>query len=496
MSESRNNIGVQPLPVDKKKVIWLMIALLTLLTVLFIPLSGLTISGQRALAIAAFSIVVWVSECISYSLSAFAICTLITYLIGYAPDPTAPEKILGLSGAFKLAFAGWLEEMVWFMMGGLIIALSMNITGLDRRIALWIVSRFHTAKGALIGVIIATNVLAFFMPPVVARMAALVPIIVGIIVVFGQPLNSRFAASLGVCVAIMGNTSAFGLMSGGSMNPLVASFVEQATGVNISWLQWFIWFYPYTIVMSVVLYFILTWWFKPEIDSVPGGKPAIQKMYQDLGPWTSAQRRLLILTAVTVCFWATSGIVFKLNLTAITLVAVTCFMMPGIGVVDWETVEKRLPWGTLLLFATGIAQGMLLLKTEAAVWLASAIFDTIGLGTMGVLMATLVFVVIAVMLHFGFSSATALCATYIPVVIAYIQSNGRADLSLIGIPLIILIATGLTILVVNTPNTMIAFGSGTFYTRDFFVVGLINTAIAIIAILVFSVTYWRWLGLM
>lgn len=485
----------EPLSGERKNLIWLIFAFAVLIVVSLIPLQGLTVAGQRALAIAAFAVVVWVSECISYSLSSYIICALITFLIGFSPNPDVPTQVLGLSKAFQLAFAGWIEEMVWFMMGGLIIAMAMNITGLDRRISIWIVSRFKTTKGVLIGTIIAMNILAFFMPPVVARTAAMVPIIVGIVSVFDQPRSSRFATYLGVTMATMGNTSAFGLLSGGSMNPLVASFVQKATGLSISWVQWFIWFYPYTIATSIALYFLITFMFKPEVNSVPGGLEAIRKMYKELGPWTSAQKRLLVLALVTIFFWASNGILFSLNLTAITLVAVSLFMMPGIGVIPWETVEKRLPWGTLLLFATGIALGMLLLKTKAAIWLANAIFTTIGLQHMGVLMATLVFAVIGVVLHFGFSSSTALCATYIPVAIAYIQENARMDLSLVGIPLIILIATGFTILVVNTPNTMIAFGSGTFSARDFFRAGLANAIISLLLIVLFSMTYWHWLGI-
>jgi len=280
------------------------------------------------------------------------------------------------------------------------------------------------------------------------------------------------------------------------MNPLVASFVKNATGKEISWLQWFVWFFPYTIVMTIILYFILNWMFKPEVTEVPGGKEAIKKMYSELGPWTSAQKRLLVLILITIFCWAANGTLFNLNLTAITLVAVTLFMMPGIGVIDWETVQTRLPWGTLLLFATGLALGSLLLNTKAAVWLANGIFGALGVGHMGILLATLAFSIIGVILHFGFSSSTALCATYIPVVIAYITSNGRTDLSLIGIPLIILISTGLTNLVVNTPNTMIAFQSGTFTTRQFTIVGLINTGVSLVMILLFSATYWHWIGIL
>jgi anion transporter len=481
--------------VDRRQSLWLLLASTLMVAVLCLPIAGLGVAGQRALAIAAFAVVVWVTECISYPLSAFIICALEIFLLGYAPNPDNPSQLLGLSGAFRIAFAGWIEEMVWFMMGGLVIAISMNATGLDRRIAVWIVSRFKTAKGVLLGIIIAMNVLALLMPPITGRTAAMVPIIVGIVSVFGQPLTSRFAAYIGVTMAIIANTSAFGLLSGASMNPLVALLVEKATGVSISWLQWFIWFFPFTVVMSAALYFLMNILIKPEIDEVPGGTDAIRKIYDDLGPWTAAQKRLLILSLITVFFWATNGILFSLNLTAITLVAISTFMLPGVGVISWETLEKRLPWSTLVLFATGIALGMILLKTKAAVWLANATFNYIGLPAMGIITATLLFSVIGVILHFGFSSATALCATYIPVVIAYIQSNDRADLSLVGIPLIVLIATGLTMLVVNTPNTMIAYGSKTFTARQFMIAGLINTIISLVMITLFTATYWHWLGI-
>jgi len=482
-------------PDDKKKLLWLVVAFYVLFIIMMIPFDGLSVAGHKSLAIVAFAVIVWVTECVSYALSAFIICALITFLIGFSPDPMIPGKLIGLSGAFKMAFSGWVEEMVWFMMGGLIIALSMNITGLDRRIALWIVSRFRTTKGVLLGTMIAMAVLAFFIPPIAARTAAMVPIIVGIIGVFDQPLNSRLASYLGVGMAIMGNTSAFGLLSGGSMNPLVASFVENATGISVGWMQWLLWFYPYTIIMTIALYFVLNWRFKPEVNEVPGGQAAIQKMYDELGEWTDEQKRLLVLTLLTIFCWAANGVLFKLNLTAITLVAIIIFMFPGIGVIDWNTVQKRLPWGTLMLFATGIALGLLLLRTKAAIWLANTIFGMIGLSSMGVLAATLVLSIIGIVMHLGFSSATALCATYIPIAIAYIQESSRTDLSLIGIPLIILIATGLTILVVNTPNTMIAFGSGTFTTKDFIFVGVTNAIIGLIMIIIFTMSYWHWVGI-
>jgi di/tricarboxylate transporter len=41
---------------------------------------------------------------------------------------------------------------------------------------------------------------------------------------------------------------------------------------------------------------------------------------------------------------------------------------------------------------------------------------------------------------------------------------------------------------------MLAFGTGTFETRDFIRVGTVLTVVAYAMLLLFAATYWRWLG--
>jgi len=50
------------------------------------------------------------------------------------------------------------------------------------------------------------------------------------------------------------------------------------------------------------------------------------------------------------------------------------------------------------------------------------------------------------------------------------------------------------ILPVNSPQGMVAYGTGTFAARDFIRTGLAITALAYALTLVFGATYWRWLG--
>ncbi len=39
-------------------------------------------------------------------------------------------------------------------------------------------------------------------------------------------------------------------------------------------------------------------------------------------------------------------------------------LLPGIGVMSWKEVEKRVQWGTLLMFGIGISLGSTLLDTQ------------------------------------------------------------------------------------------------------------------------------------
>ena len=53
--------------------------------------------------------------------------------------------------------------------------------------------------------------------------------------------------------------------------------------------------------------------------------------------------------------------------------------MPKIGVITWKGVEKKIPWGTIIVFGVGISLGNVLLKTGAAQWLSDKTFGLMGL---------------------------------------------------------------------------------------------------------------------
>ncbi|WP_202970455.1 anion permease [Sulfurospirillum diekertiae] len=72
----------------------LFVSLIILCLIIALPTpEGLTIAGHRMLGLLVFSVILWMTECTSYPVSAAIIITLMVLLLGFAPDMAQTRKI-------------------------------------------------------------------------------------------------------------------------------------------------------------------------------------------------------------------------------------------------------------------------------------------------------------------------------------------------------------------------------------------------------------------
>ncbi|RXT01545.1 DASS family sodium-coupled anion symporter [Ammoniphilus sp. CFH 90114] len=481
------------------KGISLLLAFLALLGILMLPTpEGLPVAGHRTLAILAFAVVLWVSEAVSYPVSAVLITVLTTLLLGFGPSLEDPEKLMGTKDALTLVLSGFSNSAVILVAGALFLAAAMQSTKLDRRIALTILSKVGSrTKSILMGAILVGVALSFFVPSTTARVGAIVPIILGMVAAFGLQKDSRLAALLMIASAQAASIWNIGIKTAAAQNMVALGFMEKAFGVHITWGQWFLYAAPWSIIMSIVLYYVMLKVIPPEIESIPNGGTMVKKQLKDLGPLTQPELRLMIISITLLFLWSTEGIVHSMDTTTSTLLAVAVMLTPKIGVFSWKEAEGDIPWGTIILFAVGISLGSVLLKTKAADWMASTMFDGIGLATMSIVGIIAVLSIFNILIHLGFASATSLAAAFIPIVIALSQGLGEHTETAIGIVLIqqFVVSFGF-LLPVNAPQNMLAYGTGAFTVKDFLKAGIPLTIIGYLLILLFSATYWQWIGLL
>ena len=473
------------------------LALLVLCVIISLPTpDGLSVAGHRMLGIMVFSVIVWATTAISYPVSAGVIIALMALLIGFAPNP-ATGKIFGTAAGLAMGLKGFSSTAFCLVGAALFLAAAMTKTGLDKRIALTVLSKLGTKSNhVVIGVICCGFILSFFVPSTTARVACLVPIVLGMISAFGVPLKSRFAGMLMITVAQVDSVWNVGIKTAAAQNMVAVNFIRTQLGVDISWMDWFIAAAPFAILMSFALYHVMMFLMPPEIKEIPGGKETVKKLLADMGKITTNEIKLLVISICLLIFWTTEKKLHVIDTSTTTMVAITLLMLPKIGVMQWNEVVNKINWGTVVLFGVGISLGSALLSTKAATWLANVIVSTFDLADSTTLTVLAIMALFLIIVHMGFASAAGLASAIIPIIISVLQQLKTPGVNIIGMTMILqyVVSFGF-ILPVNAPQNMIAYGTNTFEVRDFVRSGIPLTLIGFALIMLLGSTYWKWLGL-
>lgn len=475
----------------------LIIAVVALIFIVALPNpDGLPVAGQRMLAVFVFAVIVWITEALDYAVSALVIAALIAVLLGLSPDVAKPDVLMGTSRGLSVAMSGFSNSALTLVAAALFLAAAMTVTGLDRRIALQVLSRVGTKTShVVIGGIVVSTLLAFLVPSATARAAAVIPIMMGIILAFGADRKSRFAGLLIITTVQAVSVWNVGIKTAAAQNMVAVGFLQRQLGTDVTWIDWFIAAAPFSLVLSVGLYYIMMLMMSPEREDLAGGTEAITNELQSIGPMSRDEKRLLAVSLILLALWATEGVLHRFDSSTLTVVAVAVLFLPGIGVMDWKRANPRIPWGTIVLFGVGISLGTALLQTQAAQWLAGIAVTWLGLSHLSPLAILATFGAFLIVIHLGFASATALASAMIPIIIAVLQQVQTPGINVVGMTILLqfVVSFGF-ILPVNSPQGMVAYGTDTFDVRDFVRTGLVLTLLAYVLTLIFGATYWRWLG--
>ena len=285
-------------------------------------------------------------------------------------------------------------------------------------------------------------------------------------------------------------------MTSAAQNVLAVGFMQKTLGEAPRWMDWLIAGAPWSIAMSVVLYFLSVRLFPPEVSKDVGGRDAMKKDLVELGAMTAREWRVLLITLMLLAFWTTEKTLHNFDTSSVTIVGVALMLLPVTGVMTWKDVQAKVPWGTLVVFGVGISLGTALLDTKAAVWLADIAVKGLQMETLSAFGVFALLSAFLIVIHLGFASATGLAAAMIPIMIAVLQRMG-GDINVGGMVMLLTFVVSFGfILPVNAPQNMVCFGTETFTSRQFTKFGLWITLVGYLMLLLFALTWWDFLGLM
>lgn len=265
------------------------------------------------------------------------------------------------------------DPSIFLFMGGFFLAIAIEKWNLHKRIALNII-RFTGFNGnkIILGFILATGFLSLWLSNSATTMM-MFPIALSVIKIMERNnINKKsfynFSLSLMLSIAYASNV-AIGTIIGTPPNVAYANYIYESFNYEIGFTPWLILFFPLTIVLLLLVYFVLIKILFPNnILNVQEGKLFIKEQMNKLGKLSGEEIKVAFVFVATALGWILKDYIndiqslVKLNDATIAISgALLLFIIPEekkeknrTSLLSWNDAGK-LPWDILILFGGGLA---------------------------------------------------------------------------------------------------------------------------------------------
>ena len=429
---------------------------LFLMTLLWFRPEGLSKEANAILASTLWIAVWWITE---------AVPIAITSLL--------PVVLFPLTGGLELAetTASFGHRYIFLYIGGFILAIAMERWNLHKRIALNIIQIIGTnVKSIILGFMIATAFLSMWISNT-ATTVMMLPIGMAIISqLIDNPdtienENQTFGKALMLAIAYSASIGGMATLIGTPPNLILAGIVQETYGIEITFLKWFMFGLPVSLILLAICWKYLTEFaFSFKEKAFPGGKSEINKQLKSLGKISYEEKMVLLIFIGTAFAWITRSFLLQkfipnIDDTIIAVIAgIILFVLPASKeksrkLINWKEAVK-LPWGILLLFGGGLALAQGFKTSGLAEWIGGQMTLLEGAS----LFILLLFLITLVNFLTEITSNLATTAMILPIL---------APLSLVIDVHPFILMVGATVaascafmLPVATPPNAIVFGSG------------------------------------
>lgn len=351
--------------------------------------------------------------------------------------PFLAFPMFGIMSANESA-ASYYSPILFLVLGGAIIALAIERTGLHRRLALAIVSRGGKTPAALLFAFMAATAILSLIVSNTATTLIMMPIAVAVLraASIEEGDTDGFPGALVMGIAFAASIGGLGTLVGSPTNAIAAGIMERSTGLHINFLTWALYGMP-VVLVSIPL----AWWILLKVQKVGPDDFDAEAAKAGIGgasPWTIAEKRLVPLVLAVVLAWIAVPLVSPLlppdaltDGSIAILGALLLFVIPdgtGRAILNWEEAN-RAPWGVIMMFGGGLALAAGIGESGLAAWLGTALRP---LSAVPAIIIALVLVGIVILIT-EFASNVATASGIIPVVGGLILATG-VDPVLLAIP--------------------------------------------------------------
>lgn len=398
--------------------------LLLFIVMLLLPApAGMPVAAWRTTALVALMATWWMTQALPLTATALL--------------PFLAFPMFGVMSANESA-ASYYSPILFLVLGGAIIALAIERTGLHRRLALAIVSRGGKTPAALLFAFMAATAILSLIVSNTATSLIMMPIAVAVLRAarIEEGDTDGFPGALVMGIAFAASIGGLGTLVGSPTNAIAAGIIERSTGLTIDFVTWALYGLP-VVLVSIPL----AWWILLKVQNVRAGDFDAEAARAGIGEaraWSVAEKRLVPLVIAVVLAWMAVPLLSPyLAPDALTdgsvaiLGALLLFVIPdgtGRPILNWEEAN-RAPWGVIMMFGGGLALAAGIGESGLAAWMGVALRP---LASVPPIVIALVLVGLVILIT-EFASNVATASGIIPVVGGLILATG-VDPVLLAIP--------------------------------------------------------------
>lgn len=408
----------------------------------------------------AFCLVFWMTEVIPLSMTAF-LGVLLAVMVGVADIATAFQN-LG-------------HPIILLFIGSFLLARSMTRHGLDKRIALFILSQSFFQQ-SLFRMFLGFSLVSFVLSMWVSNsvtVAMLLPLTLGVTQLVCQQDQGRHTAVYFLLgIAYSASIGGISTIIGSPPNLIGVNYLAQQ-GIRIDFLQWMLMAMPISLSMYGLLLLYMYYYLSRSGYNRQTVKAYVQEQLSRREKLKKGELVTMGVFSLAVILWLAPGFLNLFGLeqaytlmstyvaesTVALLAALLLFLIaPGQENEGQGTITSddlvRIDWDTILLFGGGMALGQLVVTSGLA--------DIFGRGITGFInpeqqWMLLFILVLLVVLLTEVSSNTAIAITFVPIIIGVLQ---RINLPLLYPVLGVVVACSFAFMLpVATPPNAIVYGS-------------------------------------
>ena len=375
----------------------------------------------------------------------------------------------------KETTVNYANPIIYLFLGGFLIAIAVEKTGLHKWIANKMLGFFPSSvRGIIYALIITSGLLSSVLSNTTTTL-----LLLPIALFLTDEVKVKMRLALGI---------AYGASIGGILTPIgtppnliLMGLMEEFGMKAIPFAQWMGMVAPLVFVMFIAVGFILGLGLEDH---------TIDENLEDTR-LDGKQKKVL---------WVLGGLIFVLLINApikpyynglgmsepvILLSAGLLLFMPPFSILNWMEDKENIPYRIMFLFGAGFAIAAAFTKTGMASEIASHLISFSGISLI------LFLLVIATMVTFTteITSNTALISIMLPILYEVAQKTG------IDATLIMMVATVCAsyafMLPIATPPNAIAMSSGVVSIRTMAAYGIIFNILGILLIVTIAFTFWR-----